>query len=129
MHTVSFQIFRSLSFKSFFLSKIVLENFFVKSQHSVLKLCHLPFFFLTKKLKKILKKKKNRKITTFTATSDASAVSDIAHKKLVISARRKYIAFLTDICISFEGQNLHVFIPCYEMKSASLHTSEYLLFA
>ena len=53
------------------------------------------------------------------ATSDASAVSDIAHKKLVISARRKYIAFLTDICISFEGQNLHVFIP-YEMKSASL---------
>jgi hypothetical protein len=54
-----------------------------------------------------------------TATSDASAVSDIAHKKLVISARRKCIAFLTDI--SFEGQNLHVFIP-YEMKSASLHT-------
>ena len=53
------------------------------------------------------------------ATSDASAVSDIAHKKLVISARRKCIAFLTDI--SFEGQNLHVFIP-YEMKSASLHT-------
>ena len=29
----------------FFLSKIVLENFFVKSQHSVLKLCHLTFFF------------------------------------------------------------------------------------
>ena len=42
--TVSFQIFRSLSFMSFFLSKIVLENFFVKSQHSVLKLCHLTFF-------------------------------------------------------------------------------------
>ena len=52
-------------------------------------------FFLTKKLKK-----KNREITTFTATSDAPAVSDIAHKKLVIAARRKYIAFLTDI--SFE---------------------------
>ena len=34
-----------------------IQIFFVKSQHSVLKFCHLTFFFLTKKLKKILKKK------------------------------------------------------------------------
>ena len=51
LHTVSFQIFRSLSFMSVFLSNVVLENYFVKSQHSVLKLCHLPFFFWQKNLK------------------------------------------------------------------------------
>ena len=56
--TVSFQIFRSLSFMSFFLSKIVLKKFFVKSQHSVLKLCHLTFF----SDKKIEKKKFEKKI-------------------------------------------------------------------
>ena len=48
-HTVSFQIFRSLSF---FLWKIVLENFFVKLQHSVLKICHLTLFFWQKKIEK-----------------------------------------------------------------------------
>ena len=39
---VSFQNFRSLPFMSFL---VVFENFFMKSQHSVLKLCHLTFFF------------------------------------------------------------------------------------
>ena len=67
-HTVSFQIFRSLSFMSFFLSKVVLENYFVKSQHSVLKLCHLTFFFWKKSFKRSFKFfLKIREITTFTS--------------------------------------------------------------
>ena len=67
-HTVSFQIFRSLSFMSFFLSKVVLENCFVKSQHSVLKLCHLTFFFCQKNFNKSFKTfLKIREITTFTS--------------------------------------------------------------
>ena len=46
---------------SFFLSKIVHENFFVKSQHSVLRLCHLKFFFWQKNWKRKFVKKTEKK--------------------------------------------------------------------